>query len=399
MRRPTKAAFCVVLAATLASLSALRAAAWGGEGHRIVARIAYARLRAPARARVDAILADESIESAAVWPDGRTKKAHPETAPWHYADIPLGGGPYAYAPGCGCVTARVASDVAVLADAAIPDAAKRDDLRFLVHFVGDLHQPLHSTTAQKLDPVTRQPVFRDGAIVYDRGGNDFLVTFFAETTIPLEDSHHRPLPMELHWVWDSSLIEHEIGNDDPSDAEIESYADALDAAITADAAESIRRGGVVDWINDSHAIGEANAYADEHGARLAFGTTLRGPYYERNIPVVDGQLGRAGVRLAWILNAIFDPQSQADRDLVAALEAAASGVETWPAHLERLGGSTHPRSGGATTTSVPSVYYNPHGSAYHVRSCDYVGPNSRRTTVRAAKRRRLTACHVCRPPE
>ena len=90
----------------------------------------------------------DPIIDAATWADDERNK-EPATAPWHYIDIPLGATQGSTANFCGaggCVTKAIAEQLAILKDKTAPAPKRAAALRFIIHFVGDLHQPLHGVT-------------------------------------------------------------------------------------------------------------------------------------------------------------------------------------------------------------------------------------------------------------
>src|SRR5690349_6886376 len=150
-----------------------REARWWDLGHRVVARIAETRLTPHTRAAVRDILGGQSLADASVWADNIRQYRH-DADKLHYVNIPLRDTVYLperHCPAGQCVIAAIEQDRQVLADPAASPDQRAEALRFLIHFVGDLHQPLH--------------VADDG----DRGGNDRPVTFLGHAT-------------NLHKVWD-----------------------------------------------------------------------------------------------------------------------------------------------------------------------------------------------------
>ena len=156
------------LAATGLALGLLTAAspalAWGDLGHELVALIAYKHLTPAARAKVDALLASDpdtltapDIASRATWAD-KYRNSHRETAAWHFVDIeldqpdlavacfnsPASTPPASQGPAQDCVVDKIHEFAAELKDPATPPAERLMALKFVLHFVGDLHQPLHS---------------------------------------------------------------------------------------------------------------------------------------------------------------------------------------------------------------------------------------------------------------
>src|SRR4051794_30618368 len=157
------------------------ALAWGKTGHRVVAAIADTQLSGLSRANVEEILGPgESLDEAANWPDEMRSAPgdfwRKTATPWHY--VTLSGIVYDHAPPEGDALQALDHFSAVLRD---PNASREDKqlaLRFVIHLVGDLHQPLHVGKC------------------CDKGGNDVKVTFFGK-------------PTNLHAVWDSSLPDEE----------------------------------------------------------------------------------------------------------------------------------------------------------------------------------------------
>ena len=154
--------------------------AWGKTGHRVAASIADEHLSGLARAHVREILGVETLDEAGTWPDemrSDPSEFWQRTAnPWHY--VTVGGFAYDDAPPEGDAVTALERFRATLRDPAATKADRELALRFIVHIVADLHQPLH--------------VGRPG----DRGGNDVKVKWFGRDT-------------NLHAVWDSALVDEE----------------------------------------------------------------------------------------------------------------------------------------------------------------------------------------------
>jgi hypothetical protein len=162
-------------------LGAGHALAWGPEGHAIVAEIAEARLTDAARAQVAQLLTQENhqhLDEVASWADDY-RVSHPETGGWHYVDIPLSTAAYDANRDCAggnCVVVQIQSFAATLGNKNAAPADRLVALKFVVHFVGDIHQPLHAEDDD------------------DKGGNDVHITYFGKST-------------NLHSVWDGRIIE------------------------------------------------------------------------------------------------------------------------------------------------------------------------------------------------
>ncbi|HEX3371119.1 MAG TPA: S1/P1 nuclease, partial [Candidatus Acidoferrales bacterium] len=183
------------------------ARAWGCEGHRVVALLAEKHLSPRALAMAKKILSDTPIDpslsryckevspdpliDASTWPDDM-RTLRPETAPWHYVDIPLGTTHRNVEKFCdpkeGCVTRAIREELAVLRSANSSPKDRADALRFLIHFVGDLHQPLHAATNN------------------DAGGNCVPVTFF-KLAPELRNPQMEIYSPNLHGVWDTNILE------------------------------------------------------------------------------------------------------------------------------------------------------------------------------------------------
>jgi len=240
--------------------------AWGKTGHEIVAILAEQRLDREVRKEVTALLGEMSFVDASVWADQVRGK---ETAPWHYVNIPIDEDTYdadRHCPKQQCVIAQIKRFRKVLADPAAGFRKRQKALKYLIHFVADLHQPLHAGDN------------------HDRGGNDVIVEFLGRTTDP-----YRKKPWNLHAVWDSGLI-------DTWTADAQQYADRLGKDLNALAIARYEVGSVVDWAMESHRV------AKEYGYQLSEDRRLGEEYVKASLSVVDQQLAKAGIRLAKILN-------------------------------------------------------------------------------------------------
>jgi len=237
--------------------------AWGPEGHRIVVLVAQHYMRPETAARMRELLAPESPEEASVWADGY-RGHHPETGPWHYINIPLADSKMDLARECPrgyCVIAKTEQFLVVLKNPTADREAKVQALKFVIHFVGDLHQPLHD---------------EDNA---DRGGNTRQVIF-----------HGRP--DNLHWVWDTGLLQHI--NRNPA-----AFAADLDSRVTPQDKAEWQKGSIEDWVMEGHRIAQTVAYRDlsnENPAPITAG------YEQQADGVIELQLEKAGVRPAYLLD-------------------------------------------------------------------------------------------------
>jgi hypothetical protein len=263
----------------LAMTASARVSAWNAQGHRLVARIADERLTPIARRNVSWLLGPESLTDISSWADRYLDGAH-QTFYWHFVNIPLEAASYDRDRDCprqpgvaagaradawrDCVVDRIAYNKARLADSSLDRADRAIALKFLVHFVGDLHQPFH-------------------AVDVGHGGNDIPVRVFGSDTCGNR-------PCDLHGVWDGALITHR-GLDD------EHYLAALRDLIARRQWEKRTPGTPAEWAMQSHAFAKA-ALLPEHGAADE-------AYYRAHIDVVDQRLALAGVRLAAVLNELL----------------------------------------------------------------------------------------------
>ena len=244
------------------------AGAWGANGHRTVGQVAENHLSERTLRAIDGLLQGESLAQISTWPDFvRSDPAFDFASVWHFISLEA-------EETLETAERNPAGDILVAlerfqADLRDPESAEfspRDSLAFFVHFIGDLHQPLH---------VGR----RD-----DRGGNSIRVTWFGDSR-------------NLHSVWDSAIIDQER----LSYTELSDFIDHP----TLPEIEEWQSSGIVDWIEESRQLretvyAESNDFEDDSDTRLGF------EYSFRNLPRVESQLLKAGVRLAGILNSIFD---------------------------------------------------------------------------------------------
>ncbi len=244
-------------------MSAIPAYSWGSEGHRVIALIAERNLSSAALEQARVILGGESLEGVANWAD-QIKRERRYTARWHYIDIPLAASTIDIERECprgACVLVKTEQYLAVLGNPRADQGAKAEALKFVVHFVGNMHQPLHCENDD------------------DEGGNLLRVIWHGH-------------PDELHWVWDSGLLE-------DINRTASSLAGELEGQITPQDKAAGDRGSLDDWVLQSHRLARSVAYRDLGDER----PPVLGQRYEREVePVVELQLERGGVRLAYLLD-------------------------------------------------------------------------------------------------
>jgi hypothetical protein len=249
----------------------VRTLAWGGDGHKITALVAYALLNPRAKQNVDILLQNRQIIDVATWPDdlrdpncvvpgapGCNPNYRPETTQWHFVDMPISGNGH-YSPTADycrstrkgdCIIPAI-EDFRVILKASTnkpfashkPEDKRRfhDALSFIVHFLGDIHQPLHCADNN------------------DFGGNSTMVTFQGE-----------PEPWKLHSLWDTYLVKRNIMRMPATQRDYANYAQRLINNLSAaerDYAQlrstTIKPGQnetVIAWAEASHAIARNVAY-------------------------------------------------------------------------------------------------------------------------------------------
>jgi nuclease S1 len=303
------------------------AAAWGCEGHRAIVFVAERLLSPAILARAKATLAaapidptlrrfcdsvaDDPIADSATWADDY-RDIEATTFGWHFINVPRDAAlttsnERQYCPRGNCVVDAIAAQFRMLTASSDP-ISKGNALRFLLHFIGDMHQPLHATT--------------NG----DRGGNCVPVTY--HDRVPEQNDRGDWSP-NLHGVWDSNMIRTFMSARRLGDARaLASYIAATLPLPISVAKVTPTRDTVVGWAQQAHAIGQTVVYArlpiavpaepasaailascaDNHGiARrmLAKREVIDSRYEGASIPVILRQLRAAGLRLAAVLKAAY----------------------------------------------------------------------------------------------
>lgn len=239
---------------------------WGGTGHKTVATIAEAHLTPQAKASIKALLGEQSIADIASWADEvRNTPEYKSTGPEHYVDLNLG---YNFNDFSNEVKNQKDDNVykallkyeAELKSNDTPNEEKAIALKFIVHFIGDLHQPMHVSRAE------------------DKGGNSIQVQFNGKGS-------------NLHSLWDSGLINREGKTFDQM---AKDYDTATPAQIT-----EWQSSDPMQWLWESYQF-STKIYADVEKSNK-----LDDEYYKANIPVVQDRIEKGGIRLAGELNKIF----------------------------------------------------------------------------------------------
>lgn len=236
---------------------------WGKNGHRVTGKIAEKYLTKRAKKKIDKILKGQSLAFVSTFADEiKSDRAYRKYSPWHYVNMDLD---QTYEESeknpQGDLVTGIQKCISVLKDENSAAEDKNFHLKMLVHFIGDLHQPLHIGRKE------------------DKGGNDVQVQWFGKGT-------------NLHSVWDSKMID-DYGM---------SYSDLADNAkdLSKKQIELIEQGSIVDWVNEVHEI-SAEVYKS-----AKIGENLRYRYNYDHFGTVRNQLQKGGIRLAKVLNDIFD---------------------------------------------------------------------------------------------
>ena len=241
--------------------------AWGRNAHRAPARLAESRLTPEARAVIRDLLDEgESLADASTWADEHSRDI-PGSASWHFVNVPVDADRYEgrYCHG-DCVVSRLAEFRRILADPTAPKARRRMALRYVVHLVQDVHQPLHVGDRR------------------DRGGNNVQVSFFRDDST------------NLHQVWDSGILRMEFRGEREA-------ADALFEVARRPSSRGWTGGTAEDWADESLEAAK-KAYIDPATRQtIRNGARLGDEYQTTHIRTVVERLTKAGLRLSEVLNA------------------------------------------------------------------------------------------------
>ena len=245
--------FILLLVVTWLGVIPATAYAWGPKGHQIIARIAGPRLSPRARKAVNELLNGQSLEVASNW------AAQQKSSKSHFVLIPWDSNSYERDKYCSdkdCLIEKIREYRSVLENPRDSRLDRANALKYLLHLVGDLHQPFHCT---------------------DKDGKTIDVTF-------------EKRPSNLFNVWESGLIEKPKMTAEDYVREIENNGGSQQKGY------NVSRGTVIDWALESHSIART-VYVNRG--------EMHDDYYWKNKDILNQQLYRAGVRLANILNDIF----------------------------------------------------------------------------------------------
>jgi hypothetical protein len=236
---------------------------WGKNGHRATGKIAEKHLTRKAKRSIDKILKGQSLAFVATYADEiKSDKKYNKYYSWHYINMDLDQ-TYEEAEKNpkGDLVTGINTCIEILNDKNSSDNEKNFHLKMLVHFMGDLHQPMHIGRKE------------------DKGGNSIQVEWFGKGS-------------NLHRVWDTNMID---------DWEM-SYIELADNAddLSKIQIETIEKGTLIDWVNEVHVV------TNEVYNSVEKGENLRYKYSYNHFGTVRTQLQKGGIRLAKVLNDIFD---------------------------------------------------------------------------------------------
>lgn len=294
-------------AAVLFLFYAASAFGWGCEGHEMIALIARTHMTPQASQEVDRLLRENPIDpslsrfckdrstdlmaDSSTWADDARNIE--KNGDWHFIDIPRGveSGDLTQWCKADCIVSAIDTEWAILRDKRQPDGARAKALRYLIHFVGDLAQPLHATDN------------------HDRGGNCTAITFFSGEK-----------PENLHAIWDYKIIQRDLDAKKQTKSE---YARALDTEFR----QPDPKIDVVAWTWKSHRLASEYAYGalkpqipvaspgsgtadqdacnSERASVAALHIAIDDEYVRQVLPIIREQLAIAGYRLAGLLNQTF----------------------------------------------------------------------------------------------
>lgn len=323
----------------VACIAAPVAFAWGCQGHEIVALIAEAHMNPRALAMANDILKNgpldagvtryctdqvDAFAAASTWADD-IRRVRPEASPWHFIDIPRDAKESDIEKYCpqdtGCILSALRDQLAVLGRSSGDAKARADALRFIIHFIGDMHQPLHDVDNN------------------DHGGNCVPVSFFGTQT-QLRNEQSESYAPNLHGVWDTDILVRSMGQktvQQMAEALWAKYGERISAsqpqitAFVSSGGPNTKMMGIdpailKTWSWETHLLANEVTYAklpvpipiespvkmttcaDDNnvGNRLfALHEDLEQPYQDAAVPVIDEQLAKAGARLAAVLNALW----------------------------------------------------------------------------------------------
>ena len=260
MRKTLLSLFAFILSVALLS--------WGVTGHRAIGKIAADHLSAQAKAAVHDLIGDTTLADVSTWPDEvRSQPAYRHTASWHFINLPLGLSRADFDSKVKGMTvdnvySALQQQEQILGANTSTREEKAEALKYIVHFVGDLHQPMH---------VSREE---------DKGGNTIQLNYDGMGT-------------NLHALWDSKLIDHQ-------GLTYEQMASAYDHP-TPEQVRQWQSDPLLQWVWESYQA-SSSLYAEVDAMKSR---AIDDQYYQQHIGIIQDRIEKAGIRLAGVLNTIF----------------------------------------------------------------------------------------------
>ena len=236
---------------------------WGKTGHRVVGEIAEEYLTGKTKRKLAKLLENRSLAFSSTFADEiKSDDRYDQFYTWHFINMPFNTTyELSNKNPKGDLVTGIAFCKNIIQDETSSDADKAFYLKLLIHFIGDLHQPMHIGLEE------------------DRGGNEIKLQWFYRDT-------------NLHSVWDSKMI-------DDYDMSYTELADNLDYISNKDV-KALQKGTVIDWVNETQQLTKTIYASVEEG------DNLRREYSYRYFETVRAQLQKGGIRLAKVLNEVFD---------------------------------------------------------------------------------------------
>ena len=274
----------LLLALAIAATFVPTAQAWAPLGHRLVGALAEPHLSPNAQRTVSMLLegeADPTLAGIANWADelrGTDPERFKATSSWHYVNTPRGECVVDFARDCPdgqCVVGQIEAQAEILADATRPNAERRDALKFLVHFVGDAHQPFHASNQG------------------DLGGN--TVKLALRTPIEPEayaraSYSNGVMQTNLHSVWDYYILA-------SANLDTAAYTQKLQAWGWPETPTQMSPAQA--WTGEScRLITQRNTYPTTTDLDITYLDTYR--------PLAEQRVRQAAFRLAYLINAALD---------------------------------------------------------------------------------------------
>lgn len=254
------------LAVIFLAISLGDAHGWGPQGHRVIGYVAELNLASETKNIIVQEFNINHLADVANWAD-KIRQKNEEEKPWHYTNIKEGEWTYEAARDCSngnCVTEKIKEFAAVLKNIENPLNKRKDALKYLVHFVGDVHQPLHLGNQK------------------DRGGGKIRLFYSGKN-------------VNLHYLWDGGLIDWEKES-------LLEYAMRLNMRLLDSEKSEWLSSNISGWANESRYLALKYAYSIEK-------MDLSKQYLSRSREILDQRMIQAGVRLAGLLNRIFNSEN------------------------------------------------------------------------------------------